>query len=75
MQGRPISEAEVRGTTAGYFDVASERLSRAKALAIQEKGLTQEREMQTERLNTERELQAERLAEQKRAEMERIRLA
>lgn len=78
LQGRPVTEPEVRGMTAGYFDVASDRLARAKALEnekqIAEQRLATDRDLQGERLATEKQLQAERLAEQKRAEMERARL-
>jgi len=78
LAGRPITEAEVRGTTAGYFDVASERLARAKSLQQQKElaqaQLQQNQTLQSERLQSDAMLQAERLAEQKRAEQERIRM-
>ena len=78
LQGRPISQNEVRGMTAGYFDAASQRLAQAKSLKdereMAEARLATDRELQSERLASEQSLQAERLAEQKRAEQERIRL-
>lgn len=78
LQGRPVTEPEVRGMTAGYFDVASDRLARAKSIQAEkdmaQQRLATDRDLQGERLAAEREMQAQSLAEQKRAEMERIRL-
>lgn len=62
--GRPLTEQETRGVTAGSLSDATSRLAAGKQIELQEKGLEQEKEMQKESLattsaNIEKQIQAQ----------------
>jgi hypothetical protein len=52
----PLSAQEMSGLARGYAATATQRLTAAKGLELQERGLTQAREMQAERLASQKEL-------------------
>jgi hypothetical protein len=66
LMGRPPSTREVAAVSEGYFADASSRLARQKQLELQERGLTQTRELTEQQLG----LQKERLEAEKEAASE-----
>lgn len=50
LAGRPLTAQETSGMARGYASTATQRLVAGKGIELQEKGLTQAREMQSERL-------------------------
>lgn len=63
LMGRPPSTREVAAVSEGYFADASSRLARQKQLELQERGLTQTRELTEQQLGIQKErLEAEKEA-------------
>jgi hypothetical protein len=63
LSGRPLSQQEAQGITAGYAEVASERAARSKSLSLQEEGLDQTKMLEEKRLAQQNEQFAKELAQ------------